>query len=59
MDKDIFDKIDYKLVEIMEMIERQKDFPMLFKDVKEYATDNEERIKLCSLYLEVSNLRSF
>ena len=54
MDKDIFDKIDYKLVEIMEMIEQQKDFPMLFKHITEYVGDDEERIKLCSLYLEIS-----
>lgn len=59
MDKDIFDKIDYKLVEIMEMIEQQKDFPMLFKHITEYVGDDEERIKLCSLYLEISNLRNF
>ncbi len=43
----------------MEMIEQQKDFLLLFKDVKEYVGDDEERIKLCSLYLEVSNLRNF
>lgn len=59
MDEDILDKINYKLVEIMEMIEAQEDFPLLFKDVKEYVGDDEERIKLCSIYLEVANLRNF
>lgn len=59
MEKDIIGKINYKLLEIMEMIEGQKDFPLLFKDVKEYVGDDEERIRLCSIYLEVSNLRNF
>lgn len=59
MNTDIFVEIELKLIQIMEMIEHQEDFPMLLKDVKEYVGDDEKRMRLCSIYTEVSNLRNF
>lgn len=58
MDTSIFDKIDFKIVEIMNLIEHEKDFPIFFKDVNTYIGHNQEKLRLCEIYIELSKLRS-
>lgn len=56
---ELFKEIDYKLVEIMELIERQKDFPILSKDLKNFVDrDPINNERLCEIYIQVSDLRS-
>lgn len=59
MGKDVFYEINCKLLEIMNLIEHQKGFPLLFKDVEDYIGNEPEKAKLCEIYLEVSRLRNF
>lgn len=57
MEKEIIEKIEIKLIEIMELIEKQKGFPMLEKNVETYVNTKEENKKLYNIYRTVSNLR--
>ncbi len=59
MEKDVFNEINCKLVEIMNLIEHQKGFPILSKDIEYYIANNPRHKKLCEIYLEVANLRIF
>lgn len=55
--ENIFDVIDYRLAEIMTIIEIK--LPLLNKDIPEFINQSAENEKLYNIYLEISNLRSF
>lgn len=55
----IFEIINFKLTEIMNLIEHQKGFPLLSKDVSVYCDNNYDNCRLFDIYTEISNLRDF
>lgn len=59
MENEIFHKINCKLLEIMNLIEHEKGFPLLSRDLADYIEDNPQKVKLCNIYLEVSKLRNY
>lgn len=59
MKNDVFYDIDCRLVEIMDIIEHQKGFPLLSKDLDSYIEESPQNAKLLEIYFTVSNLRIF
>lgn len=54
---DVFSKIDYKLLEILNLIEHEPNFPILAKHVENYVNDNFDNCRLYNIYIEISKLR--
>ena len=55
---DIFAKIDYKLVEILNLIEHEPKFPILARDLDNYLDSNIEHARLYDIYIKISQLRN-
>lgn len=57
MDYEVFEEINNKLIEIMNFIEKQKNFPIMSKDISTYCEESDENYQLMSIYLEIAKLR--
>lgn len=54
--EDIFDIIDFRLAEIMTIIELK--LPLLNKDIPNFISQDTENAKLYDMYIQISNLRN-
>lgn len=54
---DVFTKIDYKLLEIMNLIEHEPNFPILARDTECYINESFDNSRLYEVYTEIAKLR--
>lgn len=58
MERSIFTKIDFKILEIMNLIEHEPGFPILSKDLDNFVDKSQENAKLYDIYYELAKLRN-
>lgn len=57
MQKQIFFNIDYKLLEILLLIEHEPSFPIFKKDLDNYINFSKENSNLYALYEKITEIR--